>query len=159
MLYSASKASTIAAEDRPVCFTFVASHTVDERAAKMMNLPTSLVERRKQWASVFCTRGYFNFICRIESIFLANLTLKMMLGYSDGDIVTRIKMSILSHIEMRERISFLSGSDNEANNQLLLTYIIERYANMWGTYFVMHLKGNSRNQIQKLADSQETRTK
>jgi hypothetical protein len=30
---------------------------------------------------------------------------------------------------------------------------------MWGTYFVRHLKGNSGNQIQKLADSQATRTK
>ncbi len=82
-----------------------------------------------------------------------------MLAYSDGDIVTTIKTSILSHNEMRERISFLLGSDNEANNQLLLTYIIERYANMQGTYFVRHLKGNSGNQIQKLADSQATRTK
>ncbi len=60
---------------------------------------------------------------------------------------------------MRERISFLLGSDNEAGNQLLLTYIVERYANMRGTYFVRHLKGNSGNQIQKLADSQATRTK
>jgi hypothetical protein len=29
---------------------------------------------------------------------------------------------------------------------------------MRGTYFVTHLKGNSGNQIQKLADSQATRT-
>ena len=133
--------------------------TIDERAAKRMNLPTSLVERRKRRALVFCTRNYFDFLCCIESIFLANLTLKMMLAYSDGDIVTRIKTSILSHNEMRERISFLLGSDNKADNQHLLTYIIERYANMWGTYFVRHLKGNSGNLIQKLADSQTTRTK
>jgi len=38
-------------------------------------------------------------------------------------------------------------------------YIIERYVNMGGTYFVRHLKGNSGTQIQKLADSQATRTK
>jgi hypothetical protein len=100
-----------------------------------MNLPTSLMERRKRQALVFCTRGYYDFICCIESIFLANLTLKMMLAYSNGDIVTRIKTSILLHNEMRERISFLSGRDNEADNQLLLTYIVERYANMQGTYF------------------------
>jgi hypothetical protein len=53
----------------------------------------------------------------------------------------------------------LSGSDNKDENQLLLTYIVERYANMRETYFVRHLKGNSGNQIQKLADSQATRTK
>ena len=146
-LFSMSKATTIAADNRPVCFTFAASQTIDERAAKRMNLPSSLVERRKRRASVYCTREYFDFLCHIESIFLANLTLKMMLAYSDGDIVTRIKTSILSHNEMREKISFLSGSDNNAENQLLLTYIVERYANMRGTYFGRHLKGNSGNLI------------
>jgi hypothetical protein len=138
-LYSASKASTIAADNRPVCFTFAASQTIDERVANRMSLPTSLVERRKWRASVFCTHGYFDFICCIESIFLSNLTLKMMLAYSNGDIITRVKTSILSHNEMRERISFLAGSDNEAKNQLLLTYIVERYANIRGTCFVRHL--------------------
>ncbi len=72
------------------------------------------------------TRENFDFLCCIESIFLANLMLKMMLAYSDGDIVNRIKTSILSHNEMREKISFLLGSDNNAKNQLLLTYIAER---------------------------------
>ena len=155
-----SKATTIAADNRPVYFTFEASQINEEREAKRMNLPTSLVERRKRRASVYCTREYVDFLCCIESIFLANLMLKMMLAYSDGDIVTRIKTSILSHNnEMREKISFLSGSDNNAENQLLLTYIVERYANMWGAYFVRHLRGNSGNLIQKLADSQATRTK
>ncbi len=158
-LYSAYKASTITADNRPVYFTFAASQTIDEREAKKMNLPTSLVERRKWRGLVFCTCGYFDFICRIESIFLANLMLKMMLVYSDGDIVTRIKTSILSQYEIRERISFLLGSDNKAENQLLLTYIVERYANMRGAYFVRYLKGNSGNQIQKMADSQAIRTK
>ena len=53
----------------------------------------------------------------------------------------------------------MSGSDNNAKNQLLLTYIVERYANMQGTYFVRHLKGKSGNLIQKLADRQVMRTK
>ena len=158
-LYSASKAATIAVDKRPLYFMFAASHTCDERAAKTMSLPISLVERRKRRASVYCSREYFDFICRVESIFLANLTLKMMLAYNDGDIVTRIKKSILLHDGMRVRFSRLSGSDNEVDNQLILSYIIERYANMRGTYFVRHLKGNSGNQIQKLADSQATRTK
>jgi hypothetical protein len=60
-------------DNRPVCFTFVASQTIDERAAKRMNLPASLVKRRKWRASVYCSREYFDFLCCIESIFLANL--------------------------------------------------------------------------------------
>ena len=67
-------------------FRFAARHTIDECVAKGMNLPTSLMERRKRRALVYCTREYFYFICVIESIYLANLTLQMMLAYNDGDI-------------------------------------------------------------------------
>jgi len=158
-LYSASKASMVAVDNRPLFFRFAARHTIDECVAKRMNLPTSLVERRKRRASVYCTREYFDFICVIESIYLANLTLKMMLAYNDGDIVAKIKLGILSHNDTRDRFSCLLGSDNEDDNQQLLVYITERYANMRGTYFVKHLKGNSGDQIQKLASCQATRTK
>ena len=159
MLYSALKASTVAVDNRPLFFRFAARHTIDECVAKRMNLPTSLVERRKRRASVYCTREYFDFICVIESIYLANLTLKIMLAYNDGDIVAKIKLGILSHNDMRDRFSCLLGSDNKDDNQQLLVYITERYANMRGTYFVKHLKGNSGDQIQKLASCQATRTK
>jgi hypothetical protein len=110
MLYSMSKASTIAADKRALYFMFAASHTCDERAAKTLDLPTSLVEKRKWRASVYCSHEYFGFICLIESIFLANLTLKMMLPYNDGNIVAKIKESILSHDGMRDRFSSLVGT-------------------------------------------------
>ena len=49
--------------------------------------------------------GVYLIICVIESIYLANLTLKMMLAYNDGDIVVKIKLDILSHNETRNRFS------------------------------------------------------
>ncbi len=60
--------------------------------------------------------GVFDFLCRIESIFLANLTLKMMLAYNNGDIVAKIKLGILSYNDTRNRFSCLSGSDSEFDN-------------------------------------------
>ena len=98
-------------------------------------------------------------MCLVESIYLANLTLKMMMAYNDGDIVAKIKLGILSNDDMRNRFSCLSCSDNEDDNKLLLAYIMERYANMRGTYFVKHLKGNSGDQLKKLASCQAMRTK
>ncbi len=76
MFYSAFKACMIAADNRPLYFMLEALHACDERAAKMMSLPTSLVKRRKRRALVYCSRKYFDFICLVESIFLANLNLK-----------------------------------------------------------------------------------
>jgi hypothetical protein len=55
MLYSVSKASTIAADKRPLYFRFAILHTIGESAANTMNLPMSLVERSKIRASLFCT--------------------------------------------------------------------------------------------------------
>jgi hypothetical protein len=109
ILYSASKALTIAVDKRPLYFRFAALNSINESVANTMNLPTSLVERRKHRALVFCTQEYFGFVCLVESIFLAKLTLKMMLAYNDGDIVARIETSILSHNEMIDRFSCLSG--------------------------------------------------
>jgi hypothetical protein len=113
-------------------------------------------ERR---ALVYCSCEYFDFVCLVESTYLANLTLKMMLVYNDGDIISKIKLGILSHDDRRDRFSCLSDSNYEDNNQLLLAYILERYANMRGTYFVKHLKGNSGDQLKKLASCQAARMK
>jgi hypothetical protein len=159
ILYSASKALTIAADKRQLYFRFAASHTINEKEAKAVNLPTSLVERRKKRASVYCSREYFDFILIVESVFLANLLLKMMLVFNDGDIVARIKTSIVSHEATMDVFFCLAASEDDDDNKLLLAYIIERHTNMQGTYFVRHLKGNSGNQVQKLADCQATRTK
>ncbi len=43
-----------------------------------------------------------------------------MLAYNDGNIVAKIKESILSHDGMRDRFSSLAGSDNDVDNQLIL---------------------------------------
>jgi hypothetical protein len=83
----------------------------------------------------------------------------MMMMYNDGDIISKIKLGILSHDDSRDRFSCLSGSDNEDDNHLLMAYIMERYANMRGTYFVKHLKGNSGDQLKMLASCQAMRTK
>jgi hypothetical protein len=83
----------------------------------------------------------------------------MMMAYNDGDIISKIKFCFLSHDDSRDRFSCLSGSDNEDDNCLLLAYIMERYVNMWGTYFFKHLKGNSGDHLKKLASCQATRTK
>jgi hypothetical protein len=84
----------------------------------------------------------------------------MMLAYVDGDIISQIEISILGNERAMERFAAMSGIDlDTCQCQQLMAYILERYANMRGTFFVRHLKGNSGDQIKKLAESQATRTK
>ncbi len=80
----------------------------------------------------------------------------MMAAYADGDIIAQIKQSILENERAKEKITSLSGLDK---CEYLMDYILERYANMRGTFFVGFLKGHSGNWVKILAESQATRTK
>lgn len=113
----------------------------NSRTANTANLSMSLVERKKRQVLVYYTHNYFDFVCLFESICLANLMLKMMLAYNNGDIVVWTKTSILSREATLGRFSSLPGSSNDGDNRFLLAYIVERYANMQGTIFVRHVKG------------------
>jgi hypothetical protein len=152
-LYSVSKALIIAIVKRLLYFMFAALHTIDECSAKELNLPTSLVERQTWRAPVYCTRKYFDFICLVESIYLTNLMLKMMLAYNDGNIVNVIKTSILLHKATMDSFPVCLVAN------MMTTLHFSCCISLQRTYFVEHLKGNSGNQLQKLADCQVTRTK
>lgn len=84
-----------------------------------------------------------------------------MVAYNDGDIISIIKSSIISSNLVMEKFTALFAGDagDEKEHQQLLVFVIEWYANMQGTYFVRHLKGNSGDHMKKLIDNQSTRTK
>jgi hypothetical protein len=63
-----------------------------------------------------------------------------MMVYADEDIIA----SILGNERAKNVCVSLSGL---VKCQYLMDYILERYANMRGTFFVRLLKGNSGNQI------------
>jgi hypothetical protein len=110
-------------EQDAAVFTFTALHTIDEREAQTMNLLTSLVEKRKPRASVYCTCKYFDFVCLVASIFVANLMLKMIRAYNDEDTVTSRKTNILQYKQTMNQFSCLSGINNDNDNKLLLAFI------------------------------------
>jgi hypothetical protein len=86
----------------------------------------------------------------------------MMLSYNESNIIAVIKTSILAHEGIKNSFSSLSGCKNKDDSQLLLGYILERFWRdlpICREFFIKHLKGNSGNQIQKLGNSQATRTK
>ena len=135
MLYSASKALTVARDKRPLFLELSNAHSIDEDMAKSWRLPTSLVERRKRNLSVYCSHDYFEFICFVESVYLANLPLQEMMAYADGDIIAQIKTSIIVNQAARDIFAALSGNQfDECECQELMAYILERYANMRGTF-------------------------
>ena len=142
------------------------AHNLGKGGATGEDLPTSLMDKRKRKSKVYCTKAYFDFICFVESTYLANLTLKMMRAYADGDIVDKIKRSLLSSDVAIEKFTTLFDNERcqsftDADKQEVMKYMMERYANMRGTYFVKHLKDNGNgNLVNKMAAIQKaTRTK
>ena len=105
---------------------------------------------------IYCTsKQYYDFICFMESVYLANLTLKMMMAYNDGNIISRIKSSLIANTLFDSS----GGTVTEAEQKQILEYIMERYANMRGTFFARHLKCKSGDILAKRVENQPTRTK
>ena len=161
-LYSMSRAKTVAREKRKMYFGFVQDNRMERDEANEASLPTSLVERRKRMAKMYASSEYFDFICFIESIFLSNLTLEMMMAYCDGDLIHEIKVHATSSNEVYEKFASLCKLDPELSKDdrsQLLKYILERYSNMRGTYFVKHIKATGSGNIDRVVDGQATRTR
>lgn len=160
-LQSMSLAKTIAKGNQQLYFDFARDHSLDADTAKQAGLPTSLVERRKR-ANRYCNQQYYEFISFVESTYLANFNLEMMMAYVDGDLIHEIKMKMIESDVALAKFSSLCNKDESLNTeemQQIMKYIMERYANMRGTYFVKHLKGNGNSSVEKLVDNQATRTR
>ena len=58
-------------------------------------------------SKMFSTQQYYDFILFVESTFLENLNLQMMMTYTDGDLVHEIKTRILASDIAIEKFSML----------------------------------------------------
>jgi len=144
-LHSLSMALTIAKDKRAIYQTFAERHSIGEKEAKDQDLPVSLVLKRTNRSLLFCSPEYFKFICFVESVYLDNLTLEMLVGHPEGNIIQVIKSFVLgSDIALKQINDLCSDDENSCSiedNMLILKYIMDRYANMRGTYFVKFLSG------------------
>jgi hypothetical protein len=84
-----------------------------------------------------------------------------MLACNNGDIVAAIKNSILSNSSAQAKFTALVDCDVDWSDCLeLMAYILDRYANMRGTYFICCTKGNvGGNHAMHWAEKQATRSK
>jgi hypothetical protein len=69
-LYKASKAATICEDKQLLFYRFASAHMIKEIAAQNLQLPISLVEKRKtkRGTPVCCTLEYFEYICFVETV-------------------------------------------------------------------------------------------
>jgi len=131
-----------------LCTKTFPNHVVIQALAETLGLPIQLVVYRKSRAKIFCSKKYYEFICCVESFYLANLTLEMMLAYADGDIIKFIKAKFINSTMGKSYFDKLCDSVaielTEKQKALIMGYFMDRYATMRRCYFVKHLKGTSK---------------
>ncbi len=131
-------------------------------SSKAAKLPSSLVEMRQKKKLFFATRQFFDFVKLLESTYVKNLTLKMMMAYADGDLVKTINDALLASELIRNKFDGLFGNeDGEAGERYkVLEYLLELYVHMQGCWFVKYMKGRrNKTRGETKAEAAPTRTK
>jgi hypothetical protein len=161
-LYSASRALTISLQEIEKYFSFVRRNNTTKEGAEKAKLPIDSVEKRTQRAAKnYASKAYYNFICSVELIYLTKLNIKMMRAYADSDIMDIILGGIMKNKYLANKLCSLCGDDvGTKEQQQIMKYLMERYANMHGTFFVKCIKNNNpKSSVDTLAERQATRNK
>ena len=148
-------------EDRTKYYQFTMQHSITKKEASEASLPFQLVELRQKKKLFYASKRYFQFICLVESIYVKNLTLRMMMAYVDGDLVKVINDTIKSSEITRSKFFalFREGVD-ESDRLEVMSYVLERYLHMRGCWFVKYLKTSTDKTLGEMrAENAPTRSK
>ena len=90
-------------------------------------------------------KEFFSFVQLIESIYLENLSVKMMLSYYEGDLLPSIAAAIKSEKQVIRRFESLLDDDErlQARSALLLDYVVVKFGRMRGNWFVKAMAGQA----------------
>ena len=101
-------------------------------------MPFNLVEKQtRRAAKMYASKAYYNFICLVESVYLTNINIKMIRTYADGDIMDVILGGILKNEHLENKFRSLYADDaGTKEQQQIMKYLMERYANMRGTFLL-----------------------
>lgn len=168
-LFSLFRALTIAKSKRAIYTRLSELHQLTQQQAEKELLSVELVNRRaprNRGVKMYCTQQYFGFMLSVESVFIANLTLEMMMAHVNGGLIHTIKNAILANDDLNSQFAELCNNNDgkeafsKEERKALLAYVMEWYANMRGAYFVKYMKGNrSGSAADTVVASQATRTK
>eukprot|EP00984_Skeletonema_dohrnii_P013631 scaffold5653_cov95-Skeletonema_dohrnii-CCMP3373.AAC.6 len=145
-LQRASLALTVPKSKRQKFYDFYPLHKRHVEYAKENKLPYSMVQLRQKKKLIYVTKDYFEFICLIESIYVKNLSMKMMMAYNSGDLVKVIDGAIMKSETVLKRF-FALFEDEEDDDEIseardTLRFILDRYIRMRGCWFVKALRSN-----------------
>mmetsp|Transcript_8929 Transcript_8929/g.18921 ORF Transcript_8929/g.18921 Transcript_8929/m.18921 type:complete len:175 (-) Transcript_8929:138-662(-) len=90
-----------------------------------------------------CSAEFFRFARRVESVFIKNLTLDIMIAYQEGDLIIKIGEALLENDSIKEDFWLLAcdaGLDEDESDAVFV-YVINVYLGMRGRWFIRTAKG------------------
>ena len=140
-------AKSIKESKKDVYRVFADAHMLTKEDAIEAKLPTSMVEQQETHvANGFCrcSKAYFDFMKVVESVFLQNLTLAMMVAHDKGDLIIAIGDAILGSDGIRSKFDDLAeeaGIESDAQRKELFEYVINLFTGMRGRWFIKAVRG------------------
>ena len=137
-LYSASRALVISLQERErnTLSIFVQRNSTTKEDAEKEKLPINLVKKRTQRAAkMYALEADYNFICSVKSVYLTNLNIEMIKTDVDSNIMDAILGGIMKNKYLESKFNSLCADDViTKDQQQIMKYLMERYANMRGTF-------------------------
>lgn len=117
--------------------TFVRHNSVTETEATADGLPLGYIHRKmKQREKLhYPSLPFYNFLCRVESTYSKNYTLKNLLSHNDGNLLREIAKALLSNESIKRDFLKLfpstpSPPDPSSQVQKVFEYVLTKYRNM-----------------------------
>jgi hypothetical protein len=120
-------------------------HSLTKAEAEEAKLPTDLVNDREKESLRRPSAEFYNFITHIETVFMANMSVDMMKGYSSGNLLNAVKVAILDSEMMKAKFSKLCQPDfdDDGVKAEVMLYILDKYKHMRGRWFQKGIKGQT----------------
>jgi hypothetical protein len=159
-------AKTVAKHLRRPYELFATEYSISKKDALDEGLPSEVVDRREKTALHRSSKQFFFlFIQGIESVFLSNLNLKMMMAYSDGNLCEGIRRGIMTNDTIVGE--FIHMCNNVENMPLeisvrmdIMAFALKKYVNMMGHWFLKTMKGHQKGfKDDAISGKAATRTK
>jgi hypothetical protein len=124
---------------------FLMKHSLKASEATAEGLPTSVVDRKEKKTLQRSSKAFFQFLCRVECIYMSNLTIGMMVAYTGGDLLSTIHTAIMNDGGVRSQFDgLLLGLECESTDVSdFLEYVLRKYKRMRGHWFVKAVRGQT----------------
>ena len=128
-------------------------HSVTLSVAKEKCLPTTLTERRQLSKLLYSDELFFKFIQFIESIYVDNLTLEMMIAFDDDSLIEQINEGIRCDTDVDGVfLELCSPQNSDEVNDFIYDFILLRYKRMRGRWFVKSMQAEQGRKYKEVED-------